>query len=40
VTTPPIEPVVVDCAIAIALRASTSKHTKDSLTIFDILGNS
>src|ERR1051325_5252745 len=40
VTTPPIAPVVVDCAKAIALRASTNRLTKKSLTIFDILGNS
>src|SRR5215216_4848794 len=40
VTTPPIAPVVVDCAKAIALRASTIRHAKESFTIFDILGNS
>ena len=40
VTTPPIEPVVVDCANATALRASTNKLTKQQLYIFDIQGNS
>jgi hypothetical protein len=32
--------VVVDCAIATALNANTSKLTKQSFTIFDIQGNS
>src|SRR6185503_6043721 len=40
VTTPPIEPVVVDCARAIALRANTNRLTEKSFTIFDIPGNS
>src|SRR6185369_4520881 len=40
VTTPPIEPVVVDCANATALSASTIRLTKQTLTIFDIQGNS
>src|ERR1700752_25529 len=40
VTTPPTAPVVVDCAIATALNPSTTKNTKESLTIFDIPGNS
>jgi hypothetical protein len=40
VTTPPTEPVVVDCAKVTALKASANKHTKESLTIFDIQGNS
>src|SRR6185503_12737270 len=39
-TTPPIEPVVVDCAKAIVLSASTNRHTKQPFTIFAILGNS
>jgi hypothetical protein len=39
-TTPPIEPVVVDCANATALIANTNKPTKQSFTIFDIQGNS
>src|ERR1041384_2889033 len=39
-TTPPIEPVVVDCANATALSANTSKLTKQSFTIFDIQANS
>ena len=40
VTTPPIAPVVVDCANATAQRASTSRPAKENFTIFDILGNS
>jgi len=39
-TTPPIAPVVVDCAAAIELRPSSNKHIKESLIVFDILGNS
>jgi hypothetical protein len=39
-TTPPMAPVVVDCAKAIALKPSTKKTTKESFTIFDIQGNS
>ena len=39
-TTPPIAPVVVDCAAAIELRPSSNKHKKESLIVFDILGNS
>jgi hypothetical protein len=34
VTTPPIEPVVVDCANATALTASTSKLSEKSFIIF------
>jgi hypothetical protein len=40
VTTPPIEPVVVDWAKAMALKDSTNKLTKNNFTIFDIQGNS
>src|SRR5687767_848068 len=40
VTTPPIAPVVVDCANATAQRASTSRPAKENFMIFDILGNS
>src|SRR6185503_11388217 len=40
VTTPPIDPVVVDCAKATALRANTNRLTEKSFTILDILGNS
>jgi hypothetical protein len=40
VITPPIEPVVVDCARVIALRASTKRLREKSFTIFDIPGNS
>ena len=40
VTTPPIEPVVVDWAKAMALNDSTNKLTKNSFTVFDIQGNS
>src|SRR5215213_3040314 len=39
-TTPPIEPVVVDCANPTALTANTIRLIKKSFTIFDILGNS
>src|SRR6185295_1875061 len=40
VTTPPIAPVVVDCAKAIAQRAITSRPAKQNFIIFCILGNS
>jgi hypothetical protein len=39
-TTPPIEPVVVDCANATAQKTSTNKLTNKSFTVFNILGNS
>src|SRR6185369_6564137 len=39
-TTPPIAPVVVDCAKAIAQRASTNRPASENFMIFDILGNS
>src|SRR5574338_1481918 len=39
-TTPPIDPVVVDCAEATALRPSNNRLIKKSFTVFDILGNS
>src|SRR5262249_36685896 len=40
VTTPPIEPVVVDCANAIALKANTIRPMNKNLTLFAIQGNS
>ena len=39
-TTPPIEPVVVDCASATALNAKTNKLINKIFTVFDIQGNS
>jgi hypothetical protein len=40
VTTPPTEPVVVDCASATALNAKTNKLINKIFTVFDIQGNS
>src|SRR5690349_2615328 len=40
VTTPPIAPVVVDCAKAIAQTASTRRLAKVNFKVFSILGNS
>src|SRR5215213_5052257 len=38
VTTPPIAPLVVDCAKAIAQSASTSRPARENLMILDIFG--